>query len=123
MPNTPHPGAQRSNHPTTLAACAESVSKNPSARNGATMAIWATSGTIANHLGTAGPASSRQSYGAHGIRVESADAVRPILERFLRSPGVHLIEVPIDYSANQAGLIDDLQAIDCKKLGRPPAVP
>lgn len=39
-----------------------------------------------------------ESFGAHGYRVESADQLLPLLRHTLDSEGVHLIEVPIDYS-------------------------
>lgn len=41
-----------------------------------------------------------ESYGAHGHRVEKNTSVAQLLEQCLESPGVHLIEVPIDYSDN-----------------------
>ena len=41
-----------------------------------------------------------QSFGAHGHRVESADQLLPQLEECLNSSGVHLLEVPVDYSEN-----------------------
>ena len=41
-----------------------------------------------------------ESYGAHGHRVERADQLLPLLEKCLNSPGVHLVEVPVDYSEN-----------------------
>ena len=41
-----------------------------------------------------------ESYGAHGHRVASAEDVLPLLERCHETPGVHVIEVPIDYSEN-----------------------
>lgn len=41
-----------------------------------------------------------RSYGAHGHRVATADGLLPLLEQCLNSPGVHLVEVPIDYRDN-----------------------
>jgi acetolactate synthase-1/2/3 large subunit len=41
-----------------------------------------------------------QSYGAHGHRVESAEGFLPLLERCLSTPGVHVIDCPVDYSEN-----------------------
>lgn len=41
-----------------------------------------------------------QSYGAQGHRLESCEAFLPLLEECFATPGVHLIEVPIDYSDN-----------------------
>lgn len=40
------------------------------------------------------------SYGAHGHRVHSADALIAQLETCFNTPGVHLVEVPVDYSEN-----------------------
>ncbi|WP_019557431.1 acetolactate synthase large subunit [Thiomicrorhabdus arctica] len=41
-----------------------------------------------------------QSYGAYGHRVSSADDVIPTVEKCYAQGGVHVIEVPIDYSDN-----------------------
>ena len=41
-----------------------------------------------------------RSYGAEGHRVAAADELLPLLEQCLSSPGVHLVEVPVDYSDN-----------------------
>ncbi len=54
-----------------------------------------------------------QSYGAHGHRVEQADQLRTILHSCLESLGVHLIEVPVDYSENEQVLIEELNAKTC----------
>jgi acetolactate synthase-1/2/3 large subunit len=40
-------------------------------------------------------------YGAHGVRVERTEDLLPTLQASLRSPGVHVIDVPIDYSENR----------------------
>ncbi|HVZ32834.1 MAG TPA: acetolactate synthase large subunit, partial [Polyangiaceae bacterium] len=40
-------------------------------------------------------------YGAHGVRVERTAELLPTLEQCLRAPGVHVLEVPIDYSENR----------------------
>jgi acetolactate synthase-1/2/3 large subunit len=50
------------------------------------------------------------SYGATGHRVESAESVVPLLEECLRTPGVHLVEVAVDYSEN-----DQILNIDIKE--------
>ena len=42
-----------------------------------------------------------ESYGAHGYRVESPAHLKELLTHTLETPGVHLIEVPIDYSFNE----------------------
>ena len=41
-----------------------------------------------------------ESYGAHGHRVESAQDLVPQIEACFAQPGVHLIDVPVDYSEN-----------------------
>jgi acyl-CoA reductase-like NAD-dependent aldehyde dehydrogenase len=46
-------------------------------------------------------------YGASGHRVENASELRGKLELCLNSPGVHIIDVPIDYGDNNR-LVDDL---------------
>jgi acetolactate synthase-1/2/3 large subunit len=40
-------------------------------------------------------------YGAHGVRVERTEDFLPTLQRSLATPGVHVIDVPIDYSENR----------------------
>jgi acetolactate synthase I/II/III large subunit len=47
------------------------------------------------------------SYGARGVRVESAEELRGVLQDRLNTPGVHLVEVPTDYSENEMALVDD----------------
>ncbi len=39
-------------------------------------------------------------YGAQGYRVKSSGELRPILDECLATPGVHLIDCPVDYSEN-----------------------
>jgi acetolactate synthase-1/2/3 large subunit len=41
-----------------------------------------------------------ESYGAHGHRIDSAEALVPQLEQCFGESGVHLVELPIDYSDN-----------------------
>lgn len=41
-----------------------------------------------------------ESYGAHGHRVGAASEFAPLLERCHQAGGVHLIDVPVDYSGN-----------------------
>lgn len=50
-----------------------------------------------------------QSYGAQGHRVESAEEFLPMLERCLTTPGVHVIDCPVDYSENDFILNVDLK--------------
>jgi acetolactate synthase I/II/III large subunit len=40
-------------------------------------------------------------YGAHGVRIERTDDFLPALRAALDTPGVHLLDVPVDYSENR----------------------
>src|SRR5262249_18283795 len=48
-------------------------------------------------------------YDVKGCRVESADALAPMLETAFARRGVQLVTVPIDYSENIRVLIDELR--------------
>jgi acetolactate synthase I/II/III large subunit len=50
-----------------------------------------------------------ESYGAQGHRVESAAGLKPLLEHCHSTPGVHLIDCPIDYSENDEILNKEIQ--------------
>jgi acetolactate synthase-1/2/3 large subunit len=50
-----------------------------------------------------------QSYGAHGHRVDKGTHVENLLEQCLATPGVHLVEVPIDYSDNDRILNQEIK--------------
>ncbi len=50
-----------------------------------------------------------ESYGAHGHRVESAEQLVPLLEKCNDSPGVHVIDVQVDYSENDRILNHEIQ--------------
>jgi acetolactate synthase-1/2/3 large subunit len=50
-----------------------------------------------------------KAYGAKGSRVESADGLAPALEAAFQQGGVHIVNVPVDYSENTKVLIDELQ--------------
>jgi len=54
-----------------------------------------------------------ESYGAHGHRVESTDALLPTLDAAFRQGGVHLVDIPVDYSENTRVLIDELAQRAC----------
>lgn len=45
-----------------------------------------------------------QSYGAHGWRIESTEQIASRLQQCLDTPGVHLIDCPVDYSLNDETL-------------------
>lgn len=51
-----------------------------------------------------------ESYGAHGHRIGAADEFAPVLAKLCRADGVHIIEVPIDYSDNDRILNQELKA-------------
>jgi len=50
-----------------------------------------------------------QSYGAKGHRVSSSEQLRPLLDSCFEAGGVHLVEVPMDYSENVHLLSESLQ--------------
>ncbi|MEE2658936.1 MAG: acetolactate synthase large subunit [Candidatus Latescibacterota bacterium] len=52
-----------------------------------------------------------ESYGAHGHRLENTGDLESLLTSCLDGGGVHLVEVPMDYSGNDKLLSHDLQAI------------
>jgi acetolactate synthase-1/2/3 large subunit len=52
-----------------------------------------------------------ESYGANGYRVGSAAEVPALLEKCLNSPGVNLIEVPVDYSDNDPILNKEIKEL------------
>ena len=52
-----------------------------------------------------------ESYGASGHRVESAAHLAALLEHCRDTPGVHLIDCPVDYSENDQILNNDIKAL------------
>jgi acetolactate synthase-1/2/3 large subunit len=54
-----------------------------------------------------------RSYGAKGHRPESRNQLTAILKECLESPGVHVVDVPVDYSENERVLIEELNAKTC----------
>jgi acetolactate synthase-1/2/3 large subunit len=50
-----------------------------------------------------------ESYGAKGWRVEAAEEVLPLVKSCLSEPGVHVIDVPVDYSLNDQTLNETLR--------------
>jgi len=53
------------------------------------------------------------SYGAQGHRIHEAEGFLPLLQNCYNKGGVHLIEVPVDYSENKRVLIDELAEKIC----------
>ena len=54
-----------------------------------------------------------ESFGVKGYRIEKTDDFLTILKDCLNAKGVHLIELPVDYSENEKVLIDELNAKTC----------
>jgi acetolactate synthase I/II/III large subunit len=59
-----------------------------------------------------------QAYGAKGSRVSAVEDLVPTLEAAFAGGGVHLVDVPIDYSENTRVLVDELRNrtpnVECK---------
>lgn len=55
-----------------------------------------------------------ESYGASGHRVSSVEALVETFESAFAAGGVHLVDVPMDYSENKKVLIDELQSKVCQ---------
>ncbi len=55
-----------------------------------------------------------ESYGAKGHRVESSDHLRQVLAHCRDTPGVHLIDCPVDYSENDQILNHDIKELSAK---------
>lgn len=54
------------------------------------------------------------SYGAHGHRLEATEDLVPLMQQCEKEGGVHLIEVPIDYSMNDQILNQDLPRLSAE---------
>ena len=52
-----------------------------------------------------------ESYGAKGYRVEKSDELLELMKKCHSSEGVHLIEVPVDYSENDQILNHDIRRL------------
>jgi acetolactate synthase I/II/III large subunit len=55
-----------------------------------------------------------EAYGAKGHRVESAEHLTQLLKECLDTPGVHLIDCPVDYSENDQILNKDIKSLSAK---------
>jgi len=55
-----------------------------------------------------------ESYGAFGHRVESAEHLPKLLRHTLDTPGVHLIDCPVDYSDNDRILNNEIKELSAK---------
>lgn len=56
-----------------------------------------------------------QSYGATGHRIKSSDDLVPTLNKAFDDGGVHVVDLPIDYSQNTKTLLDDLKQFDSEE--------
>ena len=54
-----------------------------------------------------------ESYGANGYRIEEAGQLGKVLEHCINTPGVHVVDVPIDYSENSKVLTRELIEKSC----------
>ncbi len=54
-----------------------------------------------------------EAYGAMGYRIDDTAQLLPTLEKALNTPGVHLVDAPIDYSENTRVLIKELAEKVC----------
>jgi acetolactate synthase I/II/III large subunit len=55
-----------------------------------------------------------ESYGAHGHRVTSAEGLGPLLKKCLDTPGVHLVDCPVDYSDNDRILNKEIKQLSAQ---------
>lgn len=55
-----------------------------------------------------------ESYGAKGYRVESSSELLPLMEKCHNTEGVHVIEVPVDYSENDQILNEDIKKLSAQ---------
>ena len=54
-----------------------------------------------------------ESYGAFGHRITSTKELYSKLDECLNTDGVHIVEVPVDYSENEKVLIEELKNLTC----------
>ena len=54
-----------------------------------------------------------ESYGAKGLRISETLGLKESIQSCLAEGGVHLIDVPVDYSQNEKVLIEELKAKSC----------
>ncbi len=54
-----------------------------------------------------------EAYGAQGHRLQDTEKLAELLTHCLNSKGVHLVEIPVDYSENERVLIEELEKKTC----------
>jgi acetolactate synthase I/II/III large subunit len=52
-----------------------------------------------------------EAYGAEGVRITRSGELARVLSERLDAPGLHLIEVPIDYSGSERALVEELRQL------------
>jgi acetolactate synthase-1/2/3 large subunit len=57
-------------------------------------------------------------YGAHGHRVDASGRLADLLRHAADTGGVHLIDVPVDYSENVSALFEDITSTTGNAVGR-----
>jgi acetolactate synthase I/II/III large subunit len=55
-----------------------------------------------------------KSYGAHGHRITSAAEFAPLVRDCFATPGVHVIDLPIDYSDNERVLNREIKRLSAQ---------
>ncbi|WP_444931128.1 acetolactate synthase large subunit [Microbulbifer sp. SSSA002] len=55
-----------------------------------------------------------KSYGAHGHRIAATDELKPVIEMCCRTGGVHLVDIPMDYSQNDRILNHEIRELSSK---------
>ena len=61
-----------------------------------------------------------ESYGARGVRITETGQLPAVLEECFAAGGVHLVEVPIDYSENEKVFLEELRSASCSLDGGTP---
>lgn len=54
-----------------------------------------------------------EAYGARGHRVDGSEPLDAVLGKCFDSPGVHVVEVPVDYSENERVFLEELRRKTC----------
>ena len=60
-----------------------------------------------------------ESYGASGIALKPLSELVPLMRVLLREGGVHVIDVPVDYSENDRILNHEIKRTEPSNLARP----
>ena len=57
-----------------------------------------------------------EAYGASGYRLNSTDELQPLMKKCMEQGGVHLIDVPVDYSMNNQLLNEEIPEKSAKLI-------